>query len=470
MKIDLLIKNGVIVNAEGRMTADLAVNGSVIAAIGRPGSFSGAQRVIDATGKYVLPGAIDTHTHIEEVFQGVTPDETWAAASSNAAVGGITTVINFAIQEKGRPLMEVVREQINRAQSVGSIDFNLHGTFTDYSDINAVLKEIDELFGMGVTSLKAFMIFSSDDLFADDWALFNLMRRVKKHGGFLGVHAENMSIGERLQDELIAAGKTKAEYWPLAKPNFIEAEAVQRACILAQATQSNLYIVHTSAGESVDIVRSYRQKGTRVFCETCPHYLIFDETIHSREGIGVWEIISPPLRKKADQDALWAGINDGTVTILGSDHNPLGKAGKERGYKEGGFAGVANGGPGLLEGLVAAHHFGVGTGRITMERLVEVTSTNAAKMFGMYPRKGTLRPGSDADIVIFDSQKTQTLGSHLYKGMDFTVYEGVEVKGFPTITILRGEVLVEDGKFVGKEGYGRFVPGNLNEDTIRNIR
>ncbi len=468
--MDVLIKNGIVVTAEGHYPADVAIEGEKIAAIVSPGVITEADKIIDAAGKYVVPGAIDTHTHIEEPFQGLTPDEDWTAGTRNAAMGGVTTVLNFSIQDPGAPLLDVIRRHKKRAGELSCIDFNHHGVFSDYSDIKKVVAEIPELFEEGVVSLKAFMIYTADGIYADDWSLYNLMRAMKEYGGFIGLHAENQSIGENMQFEFIDQGKIESKYWPMTKPNFVEAEAVSRACILAEETGCNMYIVHTSTKEAVEIIDRYREKGLPIHSETCAHYLAFDESLYEKEGVGVWEIISPPLRKEADQEALWEGIVNGPVCIMGSDHNAYGKVPKDAGYKEKGFKGVSNGGPGVMEGMGYLFAEGVNKGRLTLERFVEVTSTNAAKMFGLYPQKGTISAGSDADIVLIDPEAEMTFGEALYQDMDWTPYEGMTIKGCPVMTMLRGSVIMENGEFKGGKGQGRFIPAKMNPELVKTIR
>ncbi|MDR2079537.1 MAG: dihydropyrimidinase [Treponema sp.] len=467
--VDLLIKNGRIVSSQGIFNGDIAIEGETITGIYRDAGSQKVRKVIDAGGKYLLPGVIDTHTHIEEPFQGLTPLETWASGSRNAAMGGVTTTLNFSIQDPGKKLMDKIREHKQRAGALSCIDFNFHGVFTNYNDLENVSKEIEELVAFGVPSIKAFTIYTGDGLYADDWALYNIMLEMKKYGGFVGIHAENMSIGENLQKRLKAEGKLNTKYWPMTKPNFVEAEAVQRVCLLAEETGVNLYVVHTSTKEGVDILSAYKRKGLPIYCETCPHYLFFTDEIYSKPGIGVWQIISPPLRKAADNERLLRGIAQGEVHIIGSDHNAYHKEPKEKGYAEKGMLGVSNGGPGILEGPSALYSGAVCTGRITLERLVQITSENPAKMFGLYPRKGVLAPGSDADIVIFDPRQKKTLGADLYQDMDWTVYEGMELTGFPSHTIVRGNIIVEDGVFKGKEGTGRFIPGKMDQGLVKTI-
>lgn len=465
-----IIKNGTVVNSEGRMVVDILVKDGKIACLSEPGTLTEAENVIDATGKYILPGAIDTHAHIEEPFQGLTPEENWTQGTRNAAMGGVTTVLNFIMQQPDKSLTQYIREEKKRVGELACLDFNFHGVFTDYKDLDVVTADVEELFTEGVTSVKAFMIYTNDGIYADDYSLFRLMKKMSTLGGIVGVHAENMALGETIEKEFIKAGKIDSKYWPQVKPNIVEAEAVSRACMLAEEAGCRLYIVHTSAKESVDIIKGYRQKGLPIYSETCTHYLVLDESIYSKPGVGVWEIISPPLRKKADQERLWKGIKSGEVVVMGSDHNAYGKGPKDEGYKKEGFKGVSNGGPGILENAPVLFSEGVGKGRISLERFAEVTSTNPAKMFGLYPRKGTIAPGSDADLVIWDPKKKQTLGYELYQAMDWTAYEGMEVTGFPVLTMLRGQVVIKDGEFVGKKGMGQFVPGELDQDILGSIR
>jgi dihydropyrimidinase len=469
--LDLLITNGLVVNSAGSFHGDVAVKDGIIVSVGAPssGNSMNAEKVIDASGKYILPGAIDTHTHIEEPFQGLTPLEDWTSGTRNAAMGGVTTVLNFSIQDMGHKLTAKLDEHKKRAAALSCVDFSFHGVFSDYSDLHSVKREIAEIIDGGIPSLKIFTIYSSEGLYADDWAVYEIMQAVKQCGGVLGAHAENMSIGENMQKRLIAEKKTESKYWPQAKPNIVEAEAVSRLCMFAEDTGVNLYIAHTSTKEAVDILSGYYKRGLPIFCETCPHYLFFTDEIYEKPGIGIWEIISPPLRKRADSERLWSGLARKEVHFIGSDHNAYQKAPKEEAYAKEGFSGVSNGGPGILEGLSALYSGGVAAGRISIERLVEITSENPAKLFGLFPKKGALSPGSDADIVVFDPNKKQTLGAALYKDMDWTVYEGMEVLGFPAYTILRGAVIAENGKFAGKAGMGQFVPGKADDRLIKSI-
>lgn len=467
-----LIKNGTVISSEGRSHVSILIEDGKITCLAANGSIADqdVDEVIDATGLYVMPGVIDTHTHIEEPFQGLTPDEDWFDGTRNAAMGGVTTVMNFVIQQPGQPLMAEIKKDRERVEKLACIDYTFHGVFSNYSNIESVLAEIDELFDYGVPSVKVFTIYSGDGLYADDWSLYRIMQKVREKGGFVGVHAENMAIGENHQKQLIQQGKVDASYWPQAKPYIVEEEAVRRVCLLSEYTGCRAYIAHTSTGAAVRAVKEYQAKGAPVYCEGCAHYFLFDDSLYSQPGIGVWEIISPPLRKKEDQRQLWEGIRNGAVALIGSDHNAYGKVPKDIGYQKQGFAGVSNGGPGVLENAVALFAEGVNGGRITPERFVQITSTNPAKMFGLYPQKGTLSIGSDADITLWDPHKTCTMGAELYQSMDWTPYEGIRFTGVPVRTIVRGQTVMQDGEFVGNKGTGRFVFGKLDEEALLTVQ
>jgi dihydropyrimidinase len=469
MLMDVVIEKGRIVTAAGVYEGDLAISGERIAAVGRAGTFPEAKARINAEGLYVLPGAIDTHSHIEEPFQGCVPEEDWSQATRAAARGGTTSVFNFVIQENGQPLSELVRRHQARAGKMSLIDFNFHGVFTDFRDLQALRSEIPRLFELGVTSVKQFMIYTREGLATDDWVLYNILREVSSRGGIVGVHAENCAIGEGLTARLAAEGRTQATDWPSAKPPFVEAEAVQRAAMIAEFARANLYVVHTSTREAVQLARVSRARGLPLFLETCPHYLTFTEE-RLAAADGKYQIISPPFRRREDVDALWEGLADGTISIIGSDHNAYGRKDKDPGYERAGFLGVANGQPGILEILAVLHNEGVRKGRISLERMVEVSSTNAAKMFGLYPQKGTIAPGSDADLVLFDPRREVVLGSHLYEAADTSFYEGMRVTGFPAATLVRGRLVVRDGEVLADPGSGRFVGAASKPGMYAGIR
>lgn len=466
--IDILIKNGTIVTAEGCRIGDIAVRGEKIVAITDPGEYEVASRTIDAEGLFVVPGAIDTHSHIEEEFKGVKPLETWTQATRNAAVGGVTMVLNFINQAKGKTMVETVEDEIERINKMTCIDYNVHPVFIYYDDNDEVVAQLPVLKEMGIPSIKAFTVYDEGG-FADDYSIYRLMRGLAELGGVLGVHAENKSLTEQIQNEFIARGETGAEYYAATKPPIIEAEATHRICMLAEATGCRTYLVHMSCKEAADIVASFQARGLPIYGETCGQYLTMTEEKYL-EPYGFREFITPPLRHEEDQERLFRAIREGTIQIYGSDHCPFGKDAKDDGYYRSGFTEVAYGGVGLLENVPMLFAEGVLKGRISAERFVEITSTNPAKLFGLYPQKGTLSVGSDADIVLFDPNKEVTLGTALYDNVDWTAYEGRKITGFPVVTIQRGKILVDHGEFYGCAGEGKFLPGELNEEVLSTIR
>lgn len=467
--MDVLIKNGIVVTPDNHISAEIAIKDGKIQDIARPGTYQQAARVIDARGCYVVPGAIDTHTHIEEGYKDIKPKETWTQATRNAAIGGVTSVLNFIVQAEGKSMAASISDEIERINTLTCLDYGIHPIFNKYRDIDDVVAELPVLKEMGIPSVKAFTVYSEEEGYANDYAIYRVMRKLKELHGILGVHAENKSLTEHFLKEYVKAGKLDARYYAESKPSIIEAEAVRRVCMMAEETGCSTYIVHMSTKEAVDIVEEYRSKGLPIYGETCSQYMNFNDQIYL-EPNGYREFISPPLRKPADQERLWQGVADGAISVFGSDHCPYGKDAKDEMYRRCGFEEVAYGGVGLLENAAVLFAEGVVKGRISPERYVELTSTNPAKMFGLYPKKGALAPGSDADIVIFDPEKEVVLGTELYDNVDWTAYEGKKIVGFPVMTMQRGNVLVQDGNFYGKAGDGRFLFGKLDEQTLTSIR
>ncbi|KXA97166.1 hypothetical protein AKJ39_03615 [candidate division MSBL1 archaeon SCGC-AAA259J03] len=465
MVIDLVINNGKVVTAEGIVEADVAIDGGKVVSLGYKSILPDAEREIDASHKYVIPGGIDPHTHFETPFQGAMPEETWETGTKAAALGGTTSVVKFSIQEEGSPLMDTVEKDIERASNLSVIDFALHGSFIDVSDIDSVVQEIKPIIGMGVSSFKEFLIYKKQGWMIDDWGLYRVANEVGKNGGILAVHAENAPIGEGLREQMTQEGKTAPEYHPKSKPNFVEAEAIQRAASIANFADSPFYIVHMSTQEGVQILREFQNKGACTFAETCTHYLKFTDKMHKGD-MGVLSLMSPPLRKKEDIKTLWNGLSDGTVAMVGSDHAPYSSEPKQKGYQERGFISVPNGAPGVLERLPIMYSEGVRKNRISLSKFVEITSTNPAKLMGMYPQKGTIAPGSDADIVVLDPEKEVTLGADWYDDVDWSLYENIKVQGFPQIVLSKGDLIVENDEFYGEAGRGQFIERDVPNLTV----
>ena len=479
MELDLIVENGLVVLPDGALRADVAVRGGKIVAVGDGKIFPRAKRRIDASGKIVLPGMIDTHTHFEITLRGAKSPEGWDQATTAAAFGGVTTCIDFVWQGvnwEERPslnLAEVLKAKVERVSKMAAVDFSFHGTFTDTSDMDRVIEGVKQCVEYGISSFKIFMGQSSKGMnksdkrawWVDDWGLYNVMQEAKKYNAIVGVHAENSTIADALMERHVKEGKTDAIYLAMSKPNFIEEEAVQRAITIAKATGARLYIAHLSTKEGVGLIRAARASGIPVYAETVPHYLTLTDEMYRRPD-GLLFMGSPPLRKQEDIDALWRGLADGSVSFMGTDHLGLTKEQKLGGATN--FT-EARGGRSVVELLLPIlYSEGVAKGRLSLPRLVQVCSTNAAKMFDVYPRKGTLAPGSDADIVLLDPELEKTITiENLHVGSNWTPYAGMKVKGWPVMTILRGAVIVEGGSYMGKSGDGQFVKAAISPEDIR---
>jgi dihydropyrimidinase len=464
MTLDIMIENGIIVTANGMFKANLAIDEGKIVGITKNTVFEKCDLHIDAKRKLILPGGIDTHTHFEFDFMGEKIRETWHQGTTSAAFGGTTTVVDFSVQKKGRPLMKTIETDVSRADALSAIDFSVHGCFTDFSNPEKILKEMKQIVDFGVASFKEFMIYKKQGWCIDDWNLYNILLKAAELNAIVGVHAENASIGESYMDKLVEEGKTSAKYHPVSKPNFVEAEAIQRAIILAENTGSKLYIVHMSTKEGLELVCNARKRGLPVYAETCPHYLtLTDETYARTDAINY--ICSPPLRKNEDIDALWKGLAAGSISIVGSDHVAFTSEQKKEHSKA--FTDVPNGIAGVEARLPILYSEGVRKGRISLQRLVQISSTNASKLLGIYPKKGVIAPGSDADIVIFDPDTRKTLSADsFHMGTDYSIYEGLEVRGYPVVVLSKGKVIIEDGQYLGEAGDGSFLQRKLSEEEV----
>ncbi len=447
----LVIKNGKIATASEIFEADIGIEDGKIVAIAR--DLKGDE-VIDAGGKIVMPGMIDGHTHMAMPFMGTFSSDDFETGTKAAAFGGVTTIINFAIQEKGKGLKDAIEVEDSKAKGKAFIDYAFHVAITDMRE--DVLAEIPEVMKNGVTSFKLFMTY--EGLMVTDDVLLEVLDVVTKNGGLVGVHAENYYIIKFLTKRLLAEGKTDPIYHAYSRPNCCEEEAVNRACIITQIVNGRLYVVHLSTAEGLERIEEFQKRGVRVYAETCPQYLLLDEELYKEPDFGGAKyVMSPPLRREKDRRALWDGIRRGTIQLIGSDHCPFFMEQKEMGKDD--FTKIPNGAPGVETTLPLLFSEGVVKGRITLNRLVEVFSTNPAKLYGMYPKKGTIAIGSDADIVILDPKKEVTLSvDMLHQNVDYTPYEGWKVKGYPVVTIVRGKVVCEEGEFYGERGYGEFVP------------
>src|SRR3954454_18947361 len=450
----LLIKGGTIVNATDQYRGDVFVDGERITTIGTALDLP-ADRVIDATGKLVLPGGIDVHTHLDMPFGGTTSADDFESGTIAAAFGGTTCVVDFAIQYKGQTLHHAWETWMKKAEGKAAIDYGFHMIITELND--QVELEMDALVGQGVTSFKLFMAYPGVFML-DDASIFRALLRTGRNGGTICMHAENGGVIDVLVKRALAEGKTAPKYHALTRPARAEAEATHRAIALAEMADVPIYIVHLSAAEALEMVTEARDRGLPAFAETCPQNLFLSSDNYEEPGFeGAKYVMSPPLREKAKQDHLWRGLAFNDLQCISTDHCPFCmKEQKELGKDD--FSKIPNGAPGVETRMSLVYDGGVRPGRITLNRFVELTSTSPAKIFGLFPRKGTIAPGSDADIVVFDPNRTITLSAKtLHMNVDYNPYEGRQVTGATDTVLSRGRVVIENGAFVGRKGGGSFL-------------
>ncbi len=455
--MSVLVKNGLVVTATGSYTADVHIEGDIIKAVGTGLSVKAAETV-DATGKYVLPGAIDPHTHIDMPFMGTTSSDDWKSGSSAAACGGTTCIVDFSLQGKGETLRDAVERQKGRADGKTVVDYSIHPGVTDVRPdvIDEVKKAIHEY---GTPSLKIFLFY---DFRVDDYAMIRLLEETKRHGGLVQVHAESFDMIRRLNERFAAEGTLTPLYHARAHAILAEEEAVDRAAKAVEFTGSRIYIVHLSSGQALWKIKAARDRGLHVYAETCPQYLTLTEDRYNEpDWNGAKYVMSPPLRPAESLDDLWLGLRDGDVQTVGTDHCPFNFRGQKDMAGRDDYRKIPNGAPGIETMLMLLHSEGVVKGRITKERMVDVLSTSTARMFGL-GSKGAIAAGKDADIVIFDPRKTFTITQkRLHQNVDYTPWEGWEITGMPQIVYARGKKVAEWSgdrmTFVGETGRGQFV-------------
>ena len=450
----LLIKNGTVVTATDHYQADVYIEGETVSMIGATLDIV-AEREIDATGCYLFPGGIDAHTHMELPVMGTQSSDTFETGTLAGLHGGTTTIIDFANQSRGGTLEAAIQEWHRKADGHAVADYAFHCAVTDFNDDSR--KEIPRVVhDHGINSFKIFMAYK-DTLMIDDAQIYQLMEEVARHGGIVTAHTENGDMIERNIRGHLEAGNTAVKYHALSRPAYCEAEAAGRAIDIAHATGCPFYIVHTTCEETLEMVKVATLRNQKVHVETCIQYLLLDESWYAREGFeGARMVISPPLRKKKDQQALWASMNQNLVHHVATDHCPFCLAQKEAGRDD--FTRIPNGAPGVENRFELLYSEGVAKGRIDLNKFVEMSSTGAAKIFGLFPRKGTIAVGSDADIVIFDPdvQHRISAASH-HMNVDYNPYEGWQVQGKTRTTILRGTVAIDDGKALVGRGFGRYL-------------
>jgi dihydropyrimidinase len=452
-----LIKGGTIVTAVDTYAADLAIEGEKIVAIFAPGSGPGGTYdvVIDAVGKYILPGGIDAHTHLDMPFGGTNSADDFESGTLAAAHGGTTSIVDFAIQTKGDPLQKGLDVWHQKAEGQAAVDYAFHMIMTDVNDHTTA--EMQRIVDQGVTSFKMFMAYPGV-LFVDDGQIFRGMQRAGEIGALICMHAENGIPIDIMVQQALAKGHTAPIYHALTRPQAAEAEGTFRAICLAEMANAPVYLVHLSAERALKQVVEARDRGMPVYAETCPQYLFLSEEDLARPDFeGAKYVCTPPLRPKYMQEELWRGLRTQDLQVVSTDHCPFCMKGqKELGRDS--FAKIPNGMPGVETRMYLMWDGGVRTGRISMNRFVEITSTAPAKIFGLYPHKGTIAVGADADLLVWDGEKKHVLSQKtLHMRVDYSPYEGQEVTGAPTHVLSRGKVVVQNGVYQGKKGDGRFV-------------
>lgn len=449
-----LIKNGRIVTAVDDYHADILIEDERVSTIGAKLNVD-ADRVLDASGKLVIPGGIDPHTHMELPFGGTSASDDFRTGTVAAAHGGTTTIIDFAVQYHGESLIQAIDNWHKKAEGKTAIDYAFHLITTDLPDER--IPEMRRLIDEGVVSFKMFMAYPGVFL-VDDATIFRAMRVAGDAGGLICMHAENGIVINEIIKYALAEGKTQPKYHALTRPTKAEAEGVHRAIAIAEMAEAPVYIVHLSCDDALQEVIQARDRGLPAYAETCPQYLFLDYSLYEREGFeGAKWVMTPPLREKWNQDKLWKGLAGNDLQVISTDHCPFCfKEQKEMGRDD--FTKIPNGGPGVEHRMSLIYHGGVAGGRIGLNRFVELTSTAAAKIFGLFPRKGTIAVGSDADIVIFDPNEEVTISAATHHmNVDYSAYEGMKVKGVVKTVLSRGRVVVDDGKYLGAAGDGRFL-------------
>jgi dihydropyrimidinase len=448
-----LIKSGRIVTAEQDYTADIYIEKDKITTIGADLAVK-ADAVFDAGGKYVIPGGVDVHTHMDMPFGGTTSSDDFETGTRAAAFGGTTCIIDFAVQAKGQKMREALDVWWKKGEKA-TVDYSLHMIITDLPD--AHLEDMNDMVREGLTSFKLFMAYPNV-LMVDDATIFRAMRQTGENGALVCMHAENGGVIDLLVQKALAEGKTAPIYHALTRPTTAEGEAVNRAIALAQMAGAPVYIVHLSSADGLEKVSEARDRGIPVFAETCPQYLLLSiKELERPDFEGAKFVFTPPLREKWHQDRLWKGLKNNTLQVVSTDHCPFCfKEQKELGRES--FAKIPNGGPGVENRLQLLFHHGVNMKRISLNSWVELVSTAPAKMFGLYPRKGTIAVGSDADLVIWDPESEHTISARTHHmRVDYSMFEGFKLKGNAERVFSKGVLVVDRSQWFGRPGRGAFI-------------
>lgn len=462
-----IIKNGIIVTASDTYRADVCIENSVITQIGHNLSSSDAE-VIDAKGCYLFPGGIDPHTHLDMPFGGTVTRDDFETGTMAAAFGGTTTIIDFCLTSKGNSLQSAVEKWHAKSKEKAVIDYGFHLQIVEMNQ--DVLDELPQMIeGEGITSFKVFMAYKN--VFqADDETLFRTLIAAKELGGLVMVHAENGDVIDYLVNKAIKEGNVEPKYHALTRPPEVEGEATGRAAILTGLAQSQLYVVHVSCADAVKKIAEAREKGIDIWGETCPQYLVLDQSYLEKPNFeGAKYVWSPPLREKWNQEVLWNALKIGQLQTIGSDQCSFDFVGQKDLGKDD-FSKIPNGGPLIEDRVSILFSEGVKKGRITLNQFVDITSTRAAKLFGMYPKKGTIAVGSDADLVIFDPEVERTISAKTHHmAVDYNPFEGMNVIGEPISVLSRGEFVIRDKQFVGKAGAGEFIKREKYKKSTKTV-
>ena len=453
--MNTLIRNGIVVTARNTQVANVLIENEHIFEISPRRMEHLAQKIIDATGCYVMPGGVDVHTHLDMPFGGTTSADDFETGTRAAAFGGTTTIVDFAIQPRGTRMRDALDTWWKKAEEKACIDYGLHMIVTDLAGCG--LEDMDEMVKDGVASFKLFMAYPNV-LMVDDGTIFKALSRTARNGALVCMHAENGSVIDVIVARALAEGKTAPIYHALTRPTRAEAEAVHRAIAMAEIAGAPVYIVHLSSEDALNEVREARDRGVPVFAETCPQYLLLSiEELERPNFEGAKYVFTPPLRTKENLPKLWDGLMHDHLQVVSTDHCPFCfEDQKTLGRDD--FTKIPNGGPGIENRLQLIYHHGVNAGKLSLSRFVELTSTAPARLFGMYPKKGELFASSDADIVIWDPKVDYTISSRTHHmRVDYSMFEGFQVRGNARTVISRGEVIMDRGKFYGAPGRGKYV-------------
>ena len=449
-----LIKNGTVVSAEKTFAADVLIDGATVTEV-RAGISPDGHEQLDASGMLLLPGGIDAHTHLDMPFGGTTSSDDFETGTRAAAIGGTTTIVDFAIQAKGTKMRDALDTWWKKAESKACIDYGLHMIVTDLPE--AGLEDMDDMVREGVASFKLFMAYPNV-LMVDDATIFRALQQTSKNGALICMHAENGSVIDVMVRQALAEGKTAPIYHALTRPTLAEAEAVHRAIALAEMAGVPIYIVHLSSEDALNQVREARDRGLPAFAETCPQYLLLSIDDMNRPGFeSAKYVFTPPLREKQNLPKLWDGLKSDNLQVVSTDHCPFCFEDQKALGKDD-FTKIPNGGPGIENRLQLLHHHGVNAGKITLNRFVEIVSTAPARIFGMYPKKGAIAPGSDADIVVWDPKAEHLISAKTHHmRVDYSMFEGFKVIGNARQVFSRGELIVDKGQYVGRAGRGQYL-------------